>query len=89
MTPNINTLATNLLISESKDHRKNLAERIVSLLESSKDVSPIEKHLKSSFFSVIEKCVENPHCKSRDDFFQLAELYNEKLLGSSSGSIAA
>jgi hypothetical protein len=89
MTTSLSTLAINLLISERIGHRKILADKMVELLEKSNDTSAIEKHLKDSFLSVITKCVENPNCKSRDDFFQLAQFYNEKLNGIQPGSSIA
>ena len=89
MSTNITTLAINLLISERIGHRNNLADRIIEIVSGSEDNSAIEKQLKNSFMGVIAKCVENPNCKSRDDFYQLAEFYHQKLNGGQSASSAA
>ncbi|RZJ33808.1 MAG: hypothetical protein EOO51_12265 [Flavobacterium sp.] len=89
MPTNITTLAINLLISGRIGHRKELAEKMIAYLEQFKDASEIERHLKSSFHGVIAKCVEDPNCKSRDDFFRLAQFYDQKVKGNSSTTIAA
>jgi hypothetical protein len=81
MTNNITTLALNLLISERLTHRGIFAKRITELVKDTNDVSGKEKLLKNNFLSIMEKCVENPNFEYRDLFYQLAQVYNEKLNG--------
>ena len=89
MTTNITTVAINLLIAGRMEFRETLADRIVELLKPSGDISDGEKELKSHFLILLSKCVENPNCKSRDDFYQLAEFYNVKINGDHKVNIAA
>ena len=77
--PSINTLAVNLSISESRSHRQELANQILSQVELFQEKLPIEKHLKRCLVDVVQKCVINPMSKSREDLFQLAALFQEKL----------
>lgn len=89
MTTNITTVAINLLIAGRLGFRETLADRIMVLLQQCEDNTFMEKELKNTFLMLMNKCVENPNCNSRDDFYQLAEFYNQKINGTSSGNIAA
>ena len=89
MTTNITTLAINLLISERANHRGALAEKIVELVQPIADNSEKEKELKNNFYTVIAKCVENPSRESADLFYKMAQFYNEKVNGATTGLSAA
>ncbi len=75
MTTSITTLALNLLVSERINQRYIFADKIIELIQDSKD-----DH-KRDFLNVIHLCIEDPSSEARTTFFQLAEYYTEKMNG--------
>ena len=72
MTPNITTLALNLLISERKSQRLHFSEKILN----SKPLKAVLKKspdLKINLVIALEACIENPSCEERKIFYKIVE----------------
>jgi len=81
MTPNMTTLALNLLISERADHRAIFAHKMALLIRDIRHESDEARAIRNSFLLSIEQCVKNPNCEARDVFYHLAQQYSEVISG--------
>jgi hypothetical protein len=81
MTPNMTTLALNLLISERADHRAIFAHKMALLIRDIRHESEQARQVRHNFLLTIEECVKNPNCDARDEFYQFAQQYNEMVSG--------
>ena len=89
MNQSITTLALNLLVSERANHRIIFANKIVEILQHSIRNFENEDERINNFLVVISKCTEQPSCKERDLFFELAQYYNARIFGQSTLSAVA
>ncbi len=89
MNQSITTLALNLLISERLNHRIVFAGKIIEILHQSiQDLDKEEARL-NSFMAVISKCTQEPACIERDAFYDLAQYFNDIIVGQSNLSAVA
>lgn len=89
MTPNITTLALNLLISERESQRILFSGRILEALQSSGSVFKSAPELMDNFVSAMKACIEKPHGGSRDEFYKLAAYCDERIASQPNLSSAA
>lgn len=87
MTPNITTLALNLLISERKSQRLLFSERILNC-ESLTDIFKSSPELKSNLIFAMAACAENPDGEAREELYRLAAFCDERLSASHLSSAA-